>query len=98
MTTAIHAQTTPPAIGDTWDKFRCWKCRRVLFFFDDGQSARIDKIRRAITRLDGLAASGAITVAERDEMVVAYKYERKIEIKCTLTSCKAKNYLMESVR
>jgi hypothetical protein len=31
-------------------------------------------------------------------MVAGYKFQRKIEIKCTLTACKTMNYLIESVR
>jgi phage FluMu protein Com len=107
MQTTTAAQTVPSRITTTataavldgaWDVFRCRNCRRVLFKFDDGQQQRIAMIRQAMQKFDGLVASGAISLEERDVFVNAFKFQRKIEIKCTLTACKTMNYLIESVR
>jgi phage FluMu protein Com len=96
--TASPVTTTTAVLDGAWDTFRCRKCQRVLFKFDDGQKHRIEMVIRSIQKLDALVAAGAISVTERDELVAGYKFQRKIEIKCTLTACKTMNYLIESVR
>jgi hypothetical protein len=91
--------TVPRATLDReWDTFRCRKCQRVLFKFDDGQKRHLATINALRAFLEEAGASGRLSQAEREAIEATFKHDRVIEIKCTLTACKTMNYLMESVR
>jgi phage FluMu protein Com len=81
-----------------WDTFRCRKCQRVLFKFDDGQKRHLQTIAALRAVLEDATASGRLSATEREAIEATFKHDRVIEIKCTLTACKTMNYLMESVR
>lgn len=99
---ALQSVLTPTPSGSwldrDWDTFRCRKCQRLLFKFDDGQSRRIGAISTVMGTLEQAAREGRITADERSAIEATFKQDRVIEIKCTLSACKTMNYLMESVR
>jgi hypothetical protein len=91
--------TVPRATLDReWEIFRCRKCQRGLFKFDDGQKRRIAAIRALQLVLEVARASGRLSDAELAAIEATFKHERALEIKCPRTECKTMNYLMESVR